>query len=128
VKLSGQVLDALSRRDLSRLMALTDPEVEWHSFFAELGEGGMYRRHSGTRQYMRDLDDAWEILRADIDDGLGVGDIAVLVGRLHYRGRASGVETESPAGWILKVRHGRVVYFRAFREPEQALEAIGLAE
>jgi ketosteroid isomerase-like protein len=125
VELAAQVLDALSRRDLARLNALTDPEVEWHSFFAELGERGVYRGHTGTQQYMRDLDDAWEIVRADIDDGLGVGDIAVFVGRLHFRGRASGVETESPAGWVLKVRHGRVVYFRAFREPEQALEAVG---
>jgi hypothetical protein len=28
---------------------------------------------------------------------------------------------------MLKFRHGRVVCIRAFREPEQALEALGLA-
>ncbi len=126
VELAGQVMDALGRRDLSRLIALTDPEVEWHSFFAELGDGGVYRGHNGTRQYMRDLNDAWEIVRADVDDRLGVGEVAVLVGRIHYRGRSSGIETETPAGWMLKFRHGRVVCFRAFREPEQALEALGL--
>ena len=43
VDLAGQVLDALNRRDLSRLIALTSPEIEWHSIFAELGEGGMYQ-------------------------------------------------------------------------------------
>ena len=128
VELASQVLDALNRQDLSRLIALTGPEIEWHSFFAELGEGGVYHGHAGTRQYVRDLSDAWEIVRIDVDDGLGVGDIALFVGRVHYRGRTSGVETESPAGWILKVRDGRVVYFRAFREPEQALKAVGLEE
>jgi ketosteroid isomerase-like protein len=127
VELARQVMDMLARRDLSRLIALTDPEVEWHSFFAELGDGGVYRGHDGTRQYMRDLDDAWEIVRADVDDTLGVGDVAVLIGRMHYRGLSSGIETETPAGWMLKFRHGRVVCFRAFREPEQALEAVGLA-
>jgi hypothetical protein len=63
-----------------------------------------------------------------VDDALGVGDIAVLVGRIHYRGKGSGVESESSAGWILKFRNGKVLCFRAFREPEQALEATGLRE
>jgi ketosteroid isomerase-like protein len=128
VELAAQVMDALGRRDLGRVIALTDPEVEWHSFFAELGDGGVYRGHDGTRQYMRDLNDAWEIVRAGVDSRLGVGDVAVLIGRIHYRGRSSGIETETPAGWMLKFRHGRVVCFRAFREPEQALEAVGLSE
>ena len=48
-------MDALSPRDLSRLIALSDPEIEWHSFFAELGGGGVYRGHSGTRRYIDDL-------------------------------------------------------------------------
>jgi ketosteroid isomerase-like protein len=128
VELASQVMDALGRRDLARVIALIDPEVEWHSFFAELGDEGVYHGHDGTKQYMRDLDDAWEIVRADVDDRLGLGDVAVLVGRIHYRGRSSGIETENPAGWMLKFRDRRVVLFRAFREPEQALEAVGLAE
>jgi len=60
VELAGQVLGAISRRDAERLIALADPDVEWHSFFA-LGEGGMYRGHEGTRQYMKDLSEAWDI-------------------------------------------------------------------
>jgi ketosteroid isomerase-like protein len=127
VELARQVLDALSRRDLSRLIALADPEVEWHSFFA-LGEsGGVYRGHDGTRQYMSDLDDAWEIGRADVDDALGVGDVAVFVGRIHFRGKGSGVESESPAGWMLKFRDRKLLCFRAFREPEQVLGVLGLS-
>jgi ketosteroid isomerase-like protein len=128
VELAGQVMEALSRRDLPRLIALADPDIEWHSFFAELGEGGVYHGHAGTRRYMSDLTDAWEIVRADVDKGIGVGDVALLVGRIHYRGRGSGIETESPAGWMLKFRDGKVVRFRAFRDPEKALEVVGLSE
>jgi ketosteroid isomerase-like protein len=129
VELAHRIMDALSRRDLSRLIALSDPDVEWYSLFASLGEkGGVYRGHEGTRQYMSDLGDAWEIMRADVEDGLEVGNVAVLVGRIHYRGRGSGVETESPAGWVLKFRQGNLIRFRAFREPEQALESVGLRE
>jgi uncharacterized protein len=128
VELARQVMDALSRRDLEGLIAFADPEIEWHSFFAELGEGGVYRGHDGTRRYINDLNDAWEIVRADVDDGVGVGGVVVLIGRIHYRGKGSGAETESPAGWMLKFRNGKVLRFRAFREPEQALEAAGLRE
>lgn len=128
LELAHQVMEALGRRDLSRLIASADPEVEWHSFFAELGEGGVYRGHDGTQQYVNDLSDAWEIVRADVDDAIAVGDVAVLVGRIHYRGKGSGIETETAAGWMLKFRQGKVICFRAFREPDQALEAVGLRQ
>jgi ketosteroid isomerase-like protein len=127
VDLAYKVLHTLGTRDPSLLISLSDPEVEWHSFFA-LGERGAYRGHQGTRRYMNDLSDAFEIGRADVDDAVGVGDVVVLVGRIHFRGKGSGVESEAPAGWMLKFRDGRVLCFRAFREPEQALEAVGLSE
>ena len=124
-ELALRVMRTLSDHDAEGLIQLADPDVEWHSFFA-IGEKGMYRGHEGTRHYMRDLADAWEIARADIDDALSVGDVTVLVGRLHYRGRGSGAESETPAGWMLKFRDGKLVRFRAFQEPEEALEAVGL--
>jgi ketosteroid isomerase-like protein len=126
IELARQLIAALNRRDLSMLTSRADPDVEWHSFFAQLGEGGVYRGHDGARRWLRDLDDAWEIVRAEVDDEIAVGDVAVLTGRIHYRGKGSGIETETPAGWMLKFRDGKVTLFRAFRDPEQALEAVGL--
>jgi ketosteroid isomerase-like protein len=128
IELARHVMDALGRRDLSTLIDSADPEVEWHSFFAQLGEGDVYRGHDGTREYMRDLRDAWEIVRADVDEAMAVGDVAVLIGRIHYRGKGSGIETETAAGWMLKFRDAKVICFRAFREPEEALERVGLSE
>ncbi len=128
VDLALGAVDAVARMDVTRLIELTDPEVEWHSFLAQLGEGGVYRGHDGMREYVSDLIDAWDLFSADIHDTLAVGEVVVLVGRLRYRGKASGVDTETAAGWLFKFRRGRVVRFRAFREPEQALEAVGLSE
>jgi uncharacterized protein len=119
-----EVMEALGRQDLPRLIELSDPEVEWHSLFAGLGAGGVYRGHEGTRRYVSDVSEAFDIVRADVDDGLGVGDVAVLVGRIHYRGRGSGVENESPTGWVLKFRNGKLISFRAFGEPAQAFETL----
>ena len=84
----------------------------------------MYRGHDGIRQYVSDLDDAWELLRADVDDGLAIGATVLLVGRLRYRGRGSGVETENTAGWVIKFRDGKLVSMRAFRDPEHAIQAL----
>jgi ketosteroid isomerase-like protein len=125
LELADQVMEALGRRDLATLLASADPEVEWHSFFAQLGEGSVYRGHDGTRTYMRDLEEAWEIVRADTDNAIAVGDVAVFVGRIHYRGKGSGIETETAAGWMLKFREQKLIRFRAFRNPQEAFERLG---
>ena len=65
-------------------------------------------------------------MRTDIDDSLAVGDVALFVGRIHYRGK-SGVETKTAAGWVLVFREGKIIRFRAFREPAQALGSLGKA-
>ena len=67
------------------------------------------------------------IVRADVDDGIGVGNIALLVGRIHYRGKASGVETASPAGWMFKFREAKV-FASGPSESQTGLEAAGLSE
>ena len=122
-----RVMELLGRGRLDDLVKLSHPDVEWHSFFAELGEGGVYRGVDGMRQYIRDLREAWEFVRAEVDDAVAVGEVAVLVGQIHFQGKGSGVEMALPAGWMLKFRDEKVELFRAFREPEAALEAVGLA-
>jgi ketosteroid isomerase-like protein len=127
LEVARQVLEALRERDPARLVSLAEPDVEWHSFFA-LKEGRAYLGYDGAHQYMRDLSEAWEVARAEVDQALGFGDVVVLVGQIRYRGKGSGVESTSPAGWMLKFRRGKVVCFRAFRDPERALEAVGLRD
>lgn len=123
--LAHEVIDAVERRDLEGLIDLTDPNVEWRSAFVA-GSGGVYRGHAGIREYVRDMKDAWDIVRLDVDHEIAIGEVVVFVGRIHYRGKGSGVEAESESGYLLKFRGGRVVTFRPFRDPEKALETIGL--
>ena len=124
VALARGVLDALHARDAEALIAISDPDVEWFSFFA-ISEGGVYRGAEGMKHYMRDLTEAFGEIDPQVDDGIGIGDTAVLVGRIFYKGRESGVEASSEAGWVFKFRDDKVILFRAFRDPEQALGAIG---
>jgi uncharacterized protein len=123
-----QLAAAVSRRDLPQVLELTDPQVEWRPFIAALAESGQYRGHDGIRQCLSDLDEAFETFRTKIDDLLGVGDLVVGVGRIRHRGKGSGVETEAAVGWVIKVRDRRVLRVRAFREPDKALDEVGLGE
>src|SRR5215212_3965233 len=108
-------MTALSERDLSALLERSAEEVEWHSFFTGLGKRDAYRGHTGARDYMRDLDEAWDFVRAEIDDGVAVGDVAVFVGNIHYRGKGSGLETQDQAGWMLSFRNRKLIRFRVRR-------------
>ena len=128
VEVVRQVIDAVARQDLSRLIELTDPEVEWQSFMADLGGGGTYRGHEGIHQYVRDLSEAWDLLLTEVEDTLAVGDLVLVVGQLRYRGKGSGAEARSPSGYVVELRDGRVLKMRAFRDPEQVLAAVGLRE
>jgi ketosteroid isomerase-like protein len=125
---AAEVVEAVAQQNVAHLIELTDPEVEWHSVFAALGQGGVYRGHDGIRRYIRDLGDVWESMRLNIDQVLSIGAVVLMVGRLGYRGRGSGVETEAPFGIVAEFRQGRIVYMRAFQEPEQAFLSVGLSE
>jgi ketosteroid isomerase-like protein len=124
VELARGVMALVGRGDLEELVETAHPEVEWHSFFAELGEGGVYRGHDGMRRYVEDLRDAWELVRADVDDALRVGSSVALTGRIHYKGKGSGLEAEEPVLWVLTFRDRKVILFKAFRDPERTLETL----
>jgi ketosteroid isomerase-like protein len=128
VEVVHQIAAALGRRDIDRFLDLTDPEVEWHSSISVIAEGGAYHGHEGVRQYMRDVGETFQSLSATVDQVLDVGDLVLAVGRLRYRGKASGVELEAPFGWLYRFREGKLVYLRAFSQPEQALAGVGLRE
>ena len=128
VELVHGLVEAVAQQDAERLIELTDPEIEWHSFLAQLEVGGVYRGHEGMRQYAQDLADTWEFLHTEVHDTLSVGAVVLVVGSLRYRGKGSGVEAKSTVGYMLKVRRGKALLMRAFRDPEEIFEAVGLRE
>ena len=53
--------DAANRRDIDALLAVVDPDVEWHPAMAALlsGEGTTYHGHEGVRDWLRDQEEAF---------------------------------------------------------------------
>jgi ketosteroid isomerase-like protein len=129
LELAHDVIAAVEERDLDSLLELTDSEVEWYSAFAvSKGGEGVYRGHDGMRSYVADMNDAWEIVRLDVDHEMAAGGVVVFVGRIHYRGKESGIEGDSESGYVLRFSAGKLVLFRPFQDPEGALAALGVSD
>jgi ketosteroid isomerase-like protein len=85
-----------------------------------------YRGYDGMRQWMAEIDDQFEDWQLSIErfgEG-GRGRILVL-GRVHMRGRASGLELDQPVGWLLGFKSSRIVEMRIFDDQDEALSAAG---
>jgi ketosteroid isomerase-like protein len=122
-------LEAYNRRDVDAFLAAFDPRVEIHPLtLAMFGrEGTVYRGHEGIRQFIRDVDEVLPGIQVEPLEFRDLGERIVATGRLHARGRASGAEVESPIGWLVEFRDGRVIRMTDFLDPKEALEAAGLS-
>ena len=102
-----------------------EPDVELHPLRAQL-EGKAYRGHDGVREMLADFDQDWEYVQVDAEEFRDADDEVVVLGRLHGRGRASGVELDVPMGFVWTLRDGKVVRIQSFSEQADALRAAGL--
>ena len=122
--------DAANRRDIDALLAVIDPDVEWHPAMAALlsGEGTTYRGHEGVRGWLRDQEEAFAESRIDYSEIRDLGERVVAIGRLRVRGRESRAEIESPVAWVVEFKNSKVIQAKAFLDPNKALQAAGLSE
>ena len=121
---------AANSRDVEGLLAVLDPEVEWHPAMAALlgGETTVYRGHEGVRAWLRDQEESFAESRIDYSEVRALGERVVAIGRLHTRGVESGAESESPVGWVVEFKNGKVIHAKAYLDPREAVEAAGLSE
>jgi ketosteroid isomerase-like protein len=122
--------EAVGRRDVKALLEEVDPEVEWHPALLASVAGGatVYRGHEGVRGWLRDFDEAFPETRYEYSQIRDLGDRVVGIGHLWARGKTSGVETDSPLGYVVDFRSGKVIRVRTYLDHNEALEAAGLSE
>ena len=58
----------------------------------------------------------------DLDDRI------VAIGHMRGRGTKSGAEIESPWAYVVEFNNGKATRVRAYLDPKEALEAVGLRE
>jgi ketosteroid isomerase-like protein len=125
VEVVHRIAEAVGRRDVALFLELTHPDVEWHTSLSVISEGGAYHGHTGIHRYVSDLGDAFDSFAITLEHVLALGEIAVAVGTVSYRGKTSGIENTEQFGWTFRFQDGLIMYLRAFRNPEQVLGAVG---
>ena len=106
---------------------LVDPEVEW--VIDPSGNlVGPYFGHDGVRAYLKQLHDALDRLRLEIDEFVDSGASVVALGRMRVHGKRSGITVEQPMALLCRVADGRIVTLRTYIRPAEALGAAGLRQ
>ena len=86
----------------------------------------MFRGHDGFRSWFAETMESFEELSTELTEYRDLGDRVVAFGHIHARGRGSGLEIDSPTGWVFTVRRGKMVRAEGFLSRAEALEAAGL--
>jgi ketosteroid isomerase-like protein len=130
VELFRRALEAFNRRDFDAVLEQLDPEAEWHPGVAASlgGETTTFRGQEEVRKGLQDLVDAFEDLHLEVSEMRDLGDRVLAMGRLRAHGTESGVEIESPWAYLVQYKSGKAIWVRAFLDPKEALEAVGLRE
>ena len=122
--------EAFNANDFTRLEAMVDPEVEFSPELMRL-EGATFHGYEGLRTFDRLRREVFDSIEVEFGDLRAGTDIAVALGRIRVRGRASGIEVDRPIVWICRFRGGRLRALLARRaddpgEIARALDEAGL--
>ena len=114
--------------DIERLVALSDPGVEFRSVLAAV-EGATYRGHEGIRRYFSDLADSWQEWQNEPEEAYEIRPDTVFANcRFTATGKDSGAAVEAHAAVVFVLTEGRLLRVHSYATREEALEAASLRE
>lgn len=117
-----RVFEAFERRDTDAVVELCADDVEfWLPVTAGLADvEGPYRGHDGVRRYFEDVERVWGSLEIGPQEFLEVGDCVVVSGTVTTR---RSLTMYSSAGWLWRVRKGKVASCQLFQSADAAIAA-----
>jgi ketosteroid isomerase-like protein len=128
-QLVKRAFDAFTRRDLDAFLETVSEDVEFTpTGTAWKARGGApYRGHEGVRAYFDDAARVWQELEAIPQSFRAEGDNVVVHGRIYARAH-DGLLVDAPANWVWKVRAGKIVWWSATSDYDEALKAAGMED
>jgi ketosteroid isomerase-like protein len=120
-------LDGWNRGDVDAWLQAAHPEIEWISEIARQVEGSetVYRGTAEMRRYWDEWHSVWEVA-IEVSEIHDLGDTVLVLARVRTRGEASGISLERPIAYVFEFDGGLARKARAYLDPQQALEAVGL--
>jgi ketosteroid isomerase-like protein len=117
--------EAINRGDVDAAVAVCDPEIEFLSVLAVSGK--RYIGHAGIREYFEDVGSHWAEWRVETHRVVEAPDGRVaIVMTMHVRGKESGATLSEQTGHVWTLRDGRLRRNDPYREPDEALRALGV--
>ena len=116
-------LDGFDGRSADELLRWATEDVELRSAIIGGAEANVYRGHDGIREWARERDETFPEIRFLIDDMRAVGDLVVVLGHIKARAAASGVEIDTPSGWVVSVRDSLIATIHGYLSHDDALRA-----
>jgi ketosteroid isomerase-like protein len=124
-----RAVDAWNRGDIEGYLKLFHPECEWYSDVIGRMEGAetVYRGREEIHRFWDEWHAVWN-LTIEVSEYRDLGDTVLTLGRLRARGKGSGIELDVPVAYVGESEGGLIRRLRAYLDPQQALEAVGLSE
>jgi hypothetical protein len=116
--------DALNQGDLSVVLELLDPNIEWHEP-ALSPEAGTHQGRDSFEQFLRGWLESFAGFRIEPEHVVERGDDLIAVVRQTGTGRASGLPAETRLAHVWTVVDGKAIRWEAVPDPEQALAGGG---
>jgi uncharacterized protein len=111
---------ALNRGDLSLVLELLDPDIEWHEP-APSPEGGAHRGRDSFERFLHGWLESFDDFRVEPERVVERGDELMVVVRQSGTGRASGLSVETRLAHVWTVADGKAVRWEAVADPEAVL-------
>jgi len=112
---------------------------DWDAFFKDMAPGfevdlsravGPWRGVFGldqSRRVLGEFNETWESARLEPHEFIEAGDLVVVPGTLHVKGRG-GIEVVSRGAYVWAIRNGAIERVTLYQERQDALEDLGLSE
>ncbi len=120
-----RIYERLNRGDVEGVVELCDGELLM-DFSERVFNPDTYRGHDGIRRFCEGVKDAWQSYRWDVEETRVAGDTVVAMLHCEGQSREGGPGVDWRVAWLWKLRQGRPVFLRFYRDRENALDAAGL--
>jgi uncharacterized protein len=119
--------EAYNRGDIEAALAPLHPSIEWWPA-ADEPITAPYRGHAGYRKLVAGAREAVPDLQLEVEELFATGECVVVCVHFWGRGRESGVPVEIRETHVARLRDGKIIEVREYREKAEALAAVGLSE
>jgi ketosteroid isomerase-like protein len=127
VEVVRRVFDSVNRGEWDTVLAAYSQDTEWDDRDLR-PEGAVYRGIDAMVREMRAWIGTWANYWQEIEQIATDGDQVAVVIHESGEGKGSGAVMDQRIGALITVQDGLVVRTRLFRDPTEALKAVGLSE